>query len=30
MNRRSSPWAWIAFIVGAAYFLLPLIATFEF
>jgi putative spermidine/putrescine transport system permease protein len=30
MNRKSSPWAWVAFIVGAAYFLLPLIATFEF
>ena len=30
MNRKSSPWAWLAFFVGAAYFLLPLIATFEF
>jgi putative spermidine/putrescine transport system permease protein len=30
MNRKSSPWAWLAFFVGAVYFLLPLIATFEF
>jgi len=30
MKRKSSVWAWIAFAVGAVYFLLPLIATFEF
>jgi len=28
--RRGKPWAWIAFAVGAIYFLVPLIATFEF
>jgi putative spermidine/putrescine transport system permease protein len=30
MNRKSSPWAWVVFIIGAVYFLLPLIATFLF
>lgn len=30
MNRKSSPWAWLVFAIGAIYFLLPLIATFEF
>jgi putative spermidine/putrescine transport system permease protein len=30
MNRKSSPWAWLVFIIGAIYFLLPLIATFVF
>ena len=28
--KRGKPWAWIVFAVGALYFLLPLIATFEF
>ena len=28
--KRSSFWAWVTFAVGAAYFLIPLIATFEF
>jgi putative spermidine/putrescine transport system permease protein len=28
--RRGKPWAWVIFAVGAAYFLIPLIATFEF
>jgi putative spermidine/putrescine transport system permease protein len=28
--KTSRLWAWITFIVGAAYFLVPLLATFEF
>jgi putative spermidine/putrescine transport system permease protein len=28
--KRSRVWAWVTFGVGAAYFLLPLLATFEF
>ena len=28
--KRGQPWAWIVFAVGALYFLVPLIATFEF
>ncbi len=30
-RRRSfgAPWAWLVFLIGAAYFLVPLIATFE-
>ena len=27
---RGKPWAWITFAIGAIYFLVPLIATFEF
>lgn len=27
---RGKPWAWITFAIGAVYFLVPLIATFEF
>ena len=30
MKPRASIWAWIAFAVGAIYFFLPLVATFEF
>ena len=28
--RRGKSWAWITFAIGAVYFLVPLIATFEF
>jgi putative spermidine/putrescine transport system permease protein len=28
--KRGKPWAWITFAIGALYFLVPLIATFEF
>jgi len=28
--KRGKPWAWIVFILGASYFLLPLLATFNF
>ena len=30
MNRQSRLGAWIAMAIGASYFLIPLIATFEF
>ncbi|HVY41483.1 MAG TPA: ABC transporter permease subunit [Hyphomicrobiaceae bacterium] len=30
MKRRGKLWAWIIFVLGAAYFLLPLIATVQF
>lgn len=30
MNRRGAWWAWATFGVGAAFFIIPLIATFEF
>jgi putative spermidine/putrescine transport system permease protein len=28
-RRFGSPWAWLIFLIGAAYFLIPLVATFE-
>jgi putative spermidine/putrescine transport system permease protein len=28
--RLGSPWAWVVFLVGAVYFLVPLLATLEF
>ena len=28
--RRGKPWAWIIFILGALYFIVPLLATFQF
>ena len=30
MTRPNRFWAWLVFIVGAAYFIVPLVATFEF
>jgi putative spermidine/putrescine transport system permease protein len=29
-RRFGSPWAWVVFIIGVTYFIVPLIATFEF
>jgi len=30
MKKRGKLWAWVVFALGAAYFLIPLLATFEF
>ncbi len=29
-RRLGSPWAWVVFIIGLIYFIVPLVATFEF
>lgn len=29
-RSRRAPWAWIVFIIGTVYFIVPLVATFEF